>query len=508
MSQNEWPRALEKAQAAYLLARAEPAPCRAMARVLTHSTNAAALQFWQQLIREGQATEAERRDFIELAIRAGALGVASDQVQKLLTEAPNQAQNAWLASQLFAASGDYSQTLSFAARARSLDPANQRYQLFLSSLLFDSEDAQRRLEARSNLWAVASGTNQFSLDALAFLAHRADLSLEQTRAIRSLLEENPRSAMPQKLLALDLSLRLEPELRAQLLSHAAAQYQGAKPAVLGQFVVWLNQHEEYQRALEAVPLNTALKRKEVFLPFLDAQAALGRWDEVEKELVGAGVPLEGAYTEAFLARCATQTSKTQTAALHWKKALFYAEAKPEQLSWLAVFAEKCGEAQTAKQAYRALLPYAADARQVYQALEQLTMATSTTAELRDLIGEMLKRWPKDGALRNDFAYLGLLLERDLGQARQTAEELVKQSPESLPFRTTLALAWYRQKDYPAALKVYEGRQYDWSQALAGNRAVYSAVLAANGKPDEALEQARAIPRERLREEERELIGAH
>ena len=109
------------------------------------------------------------------------------------------------------------------------------------------------------------------------------------------------------------------------------------------------------------------------------------------------------------------------------------------------------------------------------------------------------------ALRNDFAYLNLLLAAKLPESRQTAEELVGQFPESLPYRTTLALACYRLKDYTTALRVYEGRPYDWRQALPGHRAVYAAVLAANGQGKEAREQAVHIPPERLREEELALI---
>jgi len=505
LSENQWTPALQAAQAAFLLNRAEPAAIHAMAKVLTSATNAAALPFWQQLFLTGRATDEDRRTFVELAIRAGSLGPAADGVRRLLAGAPNHPVNLWLASQLFVALGDYPQTVNYATRAQMHDPTNRQYQLFLSSLLFDASDHEQRTEARKNVWAIARDANQISLEALSFLTRRQDLSAEQRRELIVVLQKHPMSGIDQQLQALDQQIRLEPNRRAQVLDQAITQYQATDHRTLGPFAVWLNQHEEFQRTIRALPLETALKRKELFIPHADALASLGRWDELDKILDTKQVPLEPVYFEGFRARSALQLSKATSASMHWGRALRAAERNPEQLAWLALYAEKCGDLELARKACRSWIACAHDVRPAYQALQQLIAKSGTTEELRDLLGEMLKRWPADPALRNDHAYLNLLLARDLAAAQQTAEELVKQFPDSLPYRTTLALACYRLKDQAAALRVYEGRQYDWRQALPGNRAVYAAVLAANGNVSEAREQARGIPRMHLRDEEFQLL---
>src|SRR5207244_1353998 len=79
-------------------------------------------------------------------------------------------------------------------------------------------------------------------------------------------------------------------------------------------------------------------------------------------------------------------------------------------------------------------------RPAFQELERITELSSPTRELRDLLGEMVRRWPNEVALQNDHAYLNLLLGTELAASRQTAELLMKQFPESLPYRTTFALA--------------------------------------------------------------------
>ena len=505
MRENQWGKAGEKAEAAFMLARNEPAALRAMAKTLTHATNAAALQFWQQLILIGQASDSERRDYIELALRNGSLNVAAEEVRRLLVDGPNEPLNLWLAAQVFAALGDRSQTLYYATRAQMHDPANSRYHLFVASLLFDSQAAPKQAEARSNIWGLAHQPNQIGLEALGFLGQRQDLREEERRELIALLKKNPLSGTAQQLEALDQAMRIEPKRRPEILDRAMTEYRGAEPSVLNPFVVWLNQHEEFQRTLDVLPLESALKRKELFIPHMDALAALGRWKQLEDILDTKRTPLEEVYAEGFRARCAMQLNKGPTAAVHWRKALFYAERNPEQLTWLARYAEKCGDADQAKKTWRSLISCVNDPRPAYLALEELTEKTGTTEELRQLLSEMVKRWPKDPGLRNDFAYLNLLLGEAVAESRQVARELLDEFPESLPHRTTLALAYLRSKDSSAALRLYEGRQYDWNLALPGDRAVYAAVLEAGGKQAEAREQAMAIPRDRLREQELELI---
>ncbi len=503
-AQNEWPRGVEKAQSALLLKRTEPAAVRAMARALTHATNAAALAFWQQLNDAGQATIEERRGFVELAIRLGSLGQATLELRKLLATGPNDAKNLWLASQLYAAVEDYSQTVYYATRAQLLDPQNRQYQLFLSSLLFDSTDAQKQSEARTNVWAIARDNGPMGLEALGFLARRLDLSADQRRELIVLLKQHPSGSMQQQLLILEQRMRLEPERRPEILDAAVAQYKAAGKDLVA-FAAWLNRNEEFQRTLAAAPLDAALQSKELFIPHLEALASLGRWEELENILDTKRTPLEKVYVEAFRARAAMKLGRVPTAAVHWRSALFSAERNPEQLHWLALYSEKCGEIESAKKAHRSLIGCLANVRPAYQALLRLTARSGTTKELRDLLGEMLRQWPDDPALRNDHAYLNLLLGNELAASRQAAEELVKQFPESLPYRTTLALACFRLKDFPAALRAYEDRQYDWSLALPGNRAVHAAVLAATGNPELARDHARSLPREPLRAEEMELI---
>ena len=201
----------------------------------------------------------------------------------------------------------------------------------------------------------------------------------------------------------------------------------------------------------------------------------------------------------------TRLNNPRLAAMNWRVAVASAGANPEQLTWLAQFAEKHGEADTAKRAWRSLIACSRNPRYAFQELERLTRKSGSTLELRQVMAELASRWPKEPALQNEVAYLNLLLGDDPEPERKKAESLVREFPTSLSYRTTLALALWRLRDFADALGVYAGRTDDWSQAPAGQRAVYAAVLAGNGRTAEAREIARALAADQLRQEELELI---
>ncbi|MCW5552622.1 MAG: hypothetical protein KIS67_10755 [Verrucomicrobiae bacterium] len=422
MGEGRWPQAAEKAQAAWLLKPTEPAALRALARTLTHNTNVTALQLWQQLSASGHASVQDRRAFVELAIRLGSPRLALGELRQLLADSPHEPAHLWLASQCFAALGDRAQTLHYATRARLHDPGNRQYQLFLASLRYDSSETDKRAEARNDVWSLANEDSQLGLEALGFLARRPDLSLEQRREILSRLEQHPLAGITHRLMILEQRMLLAPEQREAILNQAVNHYRTiSDPAALNSFAVWLNQREEYERTLVALPFETALQRRELFLPHADALASLGRWEELGRILDGRRVPLETVFVEAFQARCATKTGNAPAAAAHWRRALLSAERKPEQLHWLARYAEKAEELARARKAWRMLIGCVTDARPAYQALLELTAKSGEATELADLLDEMSRRWPDDPALAWGQARLQQLQSQSRTGDAQTSD---------------------------------------------------------------------------------------
>jgi hypothetical protein len=503
--QNDWPNAARKAKAAYILKPNKPEAIRLMARIQAHYGHPVALQFWGRLMESDEATLDDRRDYAETAIRLGLIPQAQEELALLLASHPADTRILWLCAQLWVAQGDLPQAVQFAILAREHDPANIVYQLFLAGAWYDSPDAESRAFARQSMFSIAREPGDSALQALLFLAGRGDLDPEQMREIQMLLQKQPEPSDTLRLLARDIELRLHPQRRDSILDQAVADFKKLGPDSLHTLMGWLNSKGEFRRVLEILPAEVTLQRREHFVQYLDALAGMGNWPEVRRLLQRKDTPLEGVYLEAYRARAAIQLNDGIGVTAHWRAALRHAEGRPDDLWFLAQYAERNGEFEQARRAYRALIntqrnPYAA-----YEALARMLEKQGSTIELRDVLREMVRRWPMNVALRNDHAYLNLLLAQDLEASLQTADDLVREYPRSIPHRTTLALACYRLQYHAAALELYLGEELDWSRILPGNRAVLIAVLAANGNTNEARQLSETLPAHLLRPEERRLV---
>jgi hypothetical protein len=127
---------------------------------------------------------------------------------------------------------------------------------------------------------------------------------------------------------------------------------------------------------------------------------------------------------------------------------------------------------------------------------------------------MLSIWPNDPAVQNDEAYLRLLL-MDQAETERRKEEvvnieelgakLVQRDQSSLPHRTLLALARLRLGKFSDAMNAYGGIQVAPGALTPSALAVHAAVLAANGRSDDAATELREVDRKRLLPEEAALV---
>ena len=86
-----------------------------------------------------------------------------------------------------------------------------------------------------------------------------------------------------------------------------------------------------------------------------------------------------------------------------------------------------------------------------------------------------------------------------------AEKLVEKNPRSLPHRTFLALARLKQNRAAEALAVYDNVTIAANALTPSALAVHAAVLAANGRAQEAQTEARQVKLDQLLPEEKQLL---
>jgi predicted Zn-dependent protease len=506
IAKDQFEAAAEKARAAYQLKPDEPAAVRALARLSSLSGNSAgAIGYWRRLISDDLATSEDRLHYAEDLLRVGAYVEALRETRSLLEERRDNPAALRLMAKLAAAQGNYEETMEFARRAMALAPEDPENQLLVAILQVDSPRAETRQEGWDALGKSAKSKEKEGLKALLYLAQRRDLPTDMVEAVVSGLREHPRADVTHRLLAYDVLMRHNPDQREALLDKAMQEFRNSEGADLQNFGTWLNARREFNRALETLPLSKAKSHRELFLIHLDSMAGLERWTELEQLLNQRNLPVDEAYLQVFKARIALQLGKPDQAKYHWQQAYVAASRRPEQLAFLGNYAEKLNTFDVAERAYRALFSNPGASRPAYHGVMRILQRRGETVALRNLLGEMLSRWPADASVQNDYAYLNLLLNERIDESLKTARELVQESPRSLPHRTTLALGLLRAGKPAEALEVYEGLTINWDEALPGNRAVHAAVLAANDKMAEARAEEFLIRKDALLKEEQALL---
>jgi hypothetical protein len=537
IEEQKWTDAKNAAVAAYQLRPTEPQALRAVARFMSRTRQPDALEYWKQLADRQSLTREDRRDEAAVAILAGDARRADDAVRELTATKPEP--NDWLlAAQLAIQKGVNEE--AFAALDK-VDLGATEQQQFQAALLRlgaarGAADEEKMNDARSRLEKLARGQSETALNALGLLAqHLIGLPRDAphpfaltTEEIRHALETHPLAKAPHQLLALDLLERVDPARRDENVAQAIAQWKDGDASELLALATWLNGKGEFDRELETVPLPKALQSRELFLQHVDALGALGRWSDIKQLLDAERFPLDPVVQRMYLARCNAQLGEKTAAENNWKRALEAASGEAGKLLMLAEYAQKNGVFDVANSAYEAAAQAAPKLRVAQQGRLRLAQQSGDTKKIHTVLAEMLQLWPNDEAVQNDEAHLRLLLlshnaqRTTLNAQRSTsaepitdneelitlealAQRLVERNPRSLPHRTVLALARLWQNRAADALAVYENVQVAQGAVTPSALAVHAAVLAANGRTDEAKAEAAQIPADRLLPEERALI---
>jgi hypothetical protein len=326
--------------------------------------------------------------------------------------------------------------------------------------------------------------------------------------IADALEKHPDARPYHKLLALQLRVQHDPVLVDQYVADAVERFGGGDNDTLAALAAWLNSLGRTRKTLELLPLDRAVQSQDLFLRYIDALAALERWDEVKQVLSSERFPLEPVFQHMYLATARTRLGETTAATNERQRALEAAAGKPDKLLVFATYAERNNADDTADAAYAAIINLAPKNRAAYAARLRLAEKAGRTADAQTVAAEIVQLWPDDAAARNQDAYLRLLLGASDGAAEaaeRQAQVLVAQEPLNWAARATLGLARLRLGKKQEALAVFRNIRATGSEP-PGALAVRAAILAVTGYEEGARGDARNLGAEHLLPEERALIA--
>ena len=557
IEQKQWSEANAKARDAYLLRPSEPEARRAIARLLSRTGQGTpALEWWEKLNEAHRLTIEDRRDFAGAALAAGELATAATQIDLLLAQREGTAPiDILFAGQLAARRSDGVLAVDYAERALA-DKRAKPYEILSAAILVLSAtkpDSPPHIAAWKRIEDLARDPkNAASLDALVFLAQQrslappartgndttsfslsvpatqqpvapltgdTSLSLGPSSAtsqtattmglleIADALEKHPGARPYHQLLALQLHAQHDPPLTDEFARQAVERFGKGDDETLDALAAWLNSVGRARKTLDLLPPVRAVKRQDLFLQYINALAALDRWNEVKEVLSSERFPLEPVFQHMYLAIARTRLGEATAATNEWQRALEAANTSEKFLA-LASYAEQNHANDVADRAYSEAIRLAPKNRAAYTGRLRVAEASGRTAEAQTLAAEIVQLWPDDATARNQDAYLRLLLGASDGAAEaaeRQAQVLVAQEPWNWAARATLGLARLRLSRNKEALAVFRNVRATGSEP-PGALAVRAAVLAVNGYEEGARGDAHNLGAEHLLPEERALIA--
>ena len=521
MDAGQWNEAVGKVQDSLALARMDPEVMRTAAVFLTRTGHAReAIGFWKQVEIKHPLSVDDQRDYITDLLAVDEFEAARTRLHAVWPAGREGTPVDWrLALQLALRQKQGAEAITLAARLIKAPDSTEQQRLDAAQVLVASADPATQQTGWDVVQGLARGRELISLQALLLLARqesevaaaaRKDPNLPDRRAAAEALavrlENHPQARTPQKLLADDLRLAADPGRRAALVKTAVERFGHGDDETLASLSAWLYGQGEYQRVLAVVPPERATASRTLYLQYLDALGAVGRWQDIKNAIEGQKFSLDPILEQMYLARCLGQMGQTEGSTVHWNAAVQAAEANVDKLLTVGRYAQRNGVFGPAEAAFRAAWRTAPEARPAPEALLGLLEAQGRTAAAKEVLVGMLKVWPGDASVRNDVAYLGALLGQDLPTNRETARALVRAEPGSLPHRVTLALAELRLGHALTALDAFGKVSLATVATQARYLAVYVAVLRAVGSYDREIQAALpALDPSRLLPEERDLI---
>ena len=525
--------AVDQASDAYQIYKAEPEVWRALGRLLTRAGQGRlAIGWWQRVAQAGKLTVTDRRDWVAAALAADAPAQAETQLNWLLAQpGGGTPADLLLAVRDAAWRQDPHGVESYDRRvlAAPTASARERFAAAIQILYLAAPQADSVALASAQITQLArASTDPLALDALTLLAARAtqEPSPASPRLpatgmtpgeIAALLDAHPQAVSKHHLLALEVRASTDPSRTGEWIAEGLQRFGGSDDnQVLAGLAAWLSRLGQNDAVLQLLTPTRAVRNPELARAYLDALAAVGRWSEARNVLEDKHLPLDPVSIRMYLAVVRGHLGESEGAAREWDRALDAAGKDADKLLALGNLAARNGAASVADAAYTAAIAAAPATRPPYVARYQLALTHGQTALAKDVVGEIIRRWPDDRAARAEEIYLRLLLDPTGATAETIKNEVagrLAQEPTNWQLKTNAALACVRAGRPGAALAALaddragtEDLQRELVAAPVRAQVVGMAVLAANGEGGEARAEASRLNSLPMLPEEHALIA--
>ncbi|MEO0794898.1 MAG: hypothetical protein AAFX93_07045 [Verrucomicrobiota bacterium] len=485
MEEGNIEQAWEKARAAYALIPEDPEIARTLAQLRGMADPITAPELWGK-IYELTGEEADLMAWYDSAFPFGNAVSLELIVEQMKADFPDSAEINLRLAQWALSQGDEAGGIDLLKKAAAAPEASADIQFAYVQRSQSSEDPAVRQAGIDWLRKMADQEGEIGLRALRVMLRAPGVSDEERRSVAVRLSEHPMAERGDQLTEIMVRQNLDETPIDEVVAEAKKLFALENLEEVVELGRWLNGQNRSADLLEIVDLDTALKREDLFLVWVDAMALTGQWEGLLTVIDRPRLPIDPFVQQLFRARIQAELGKQRLSDLTWNQALIKARDDVTKLGWAYDYADKLGWNMKARDALERLSKNPQTQRLAFERLVELNQRIKDVEALQEVLRRMSDQYPHDANVANDLAYVNLLLGQEVQEAGNTAVNLLQQSEK--PFLAnvmTLSLAYYLAGNKQAALEPLYTLPIDWDEVRPGWRTVYAAILKANGHTREA-----------------------
>jgi tetratricopeptide (TPR) repeat protein len=468
------------------------------------------LDAWRKLAERGFLTLEDLAHYALTAAREGDWALA-DRIVNAVTAGGNSFLSHMLRAELLISKNDLPGTEAELRLAVEADKTGNSRAALARFLLTRRLNAKTVPEIRELLREISKQPDAIGMEALATAITRGLVPPAELPAWIVALRAHPKVDAKSLLLADSTDIQLQPDTKPAVMAKMLQRMQGATvdDRALGiQFLILMN---EPARAATLVSPDEAVKKRETFALWLDAQSLAKNWPSILDALAQPNLPLPEYLATLYRGRAMVMSGKEAEGRAAYAEALQKASPnKPDFLQALA-YLHLAGEDQLFEQGFQQVLSDPAMAKESFLKLIPSVLMRRDAARTRrayDIAAATSPELDKDLTFQNDIAYLNLLL--GLPEDTKKVAFQSEANPRDFSFRTTYALALLKAGKNKEALALLENCEPDIHVASLPphQKAIVAAALAANGRRNEALGTASILPPQQLSVQEIEFLRSY
>ncbi|MEQ1750534.1 MAG: hypothetical protein ABL974_13995 [Prosthecobacter sp.] len=512
LKSSEWPEATAALTLAQQWSSQNPRTLRVTADFLIaiDGEPASILHSLRLLDVTGQAIEADFLKMGQIYIQQQDIFNTQKSLDKLTAATRAQRPALELQANILRLQGRVREAEDTLRHALTLDKDDPICRLRLAIMDQQAAFIEMRQQGREIILQLSSGKDRAALIAIDFMANDSSLNSLEADSLLKSIEAHPDKTAESRLHVLSALIRVRPHQKEEILSAEVERYAKKGPEKLAPLLIWLLREHEPKRVLNMHTGDLFTKSPLLIEPYLQALAALDRWEEIDKTLSKpAGMPVSNAYTALWRARASQHINQGDITRTRQHLTTVYEASGHGRDAAAATaaghIAEEAGIYDLAAKFYEGLSEHQPKSKlPMLEKVYEMDMRGHDTERVLQTAKRLLTLRPESEQYADRVTYLQLVAGYDLELNLQKVEHKTDTKSESIEHRLFQALAAYRMGDL-ASMRSHLSHLRDISSLSLGQRAVHAGLLSISGQVGPAYQMAEEIPSVLLLKEEKRFL---